>query len=415
MNKKNAGKDENPPRAARLKTQPKNPIIDPIKQKAFLVEEAKAQGFAVMGIVKPDNPAISAAGDRLRQALAEGRYADLVYMRENADRRADPLVLWPDARSIFMLGFNYGPDTDPREGLRHKCCGNISVYARNRDYHDIIKGKLKHIATRFAARTGEDVKVFVDTAPVMEKPLAQLAGLGFQGKHTNLVSREFGSWLFLASIFTTADLAADAPERNHCGSCRACLDACPTQAFPAPFKLDAERCISYLTIERKTQIPLELRQAMGNHIYGCDDCLAACPWNKFARVSHEAKLQARHDLINPPLLKFLSSEFDDAAFRAFFSGSPIKRIGYERFMRNVLIAAGNSHSVNRKGFVAKLKPYLSAESPLMRGAAIWALSRLMAWRSFLTLRDNLAAQEQDLEVRQEWDNICVPQASKQHM
>lgn len=379
--------------------QPKNPITDPQKQKAFLLREAAALGFAALRITRADNPAFKQAAAHLRQALKEKRLADMEYMYENADRRADPRVLWPQARSLIMLGFNYGPEHDPRAILAEKNCAAISVYARHRDYHDLIKGKLKHIASRFAARTGAEVKVFIDTAPVMEKPLAQAAGLGFQGKHTNLVSREFGSWLFLGSVFTTAELPDDAPEGNHCGSCAACLTACPTNAFPAPFQLDANRCISYLTIERKKQIPLALRPLMGNRIYGCDDCLAACPWNKFAQITKEAKLQARHDLLAPPLRQFLS--FDDAEFRRFFSASPIKRIGRSRFLRNVLIAAGNS---GNKSLIKAVKPLLTDDEPLIRGASIWALSRLMARRSFLRLKAERRGFENAADVRQEWDN-----------
>jgi epoxyqueuosine reductase len=270
-----------------------------------------------------------------------------------------------------MLGMNYGPDHDPREDLNRKSAGNISVYARNRDYHDVIKGKLKEIGGRFAARSGAEIKVFVDTAPVMEKPLAAKAGLGWQGKHTNLLSREFGSWLFLGSIFTDIELIPDAPEIDHCGSCRACLDACPTHAFPAPYKIDARRCISYLTIEHKGPIDPEFRPLMGNRIYGCDDCLAACPWNKFAQTGREMKLAARADLAEPPLAALLA--LDDAAFRSFFSGSPVKRIGRDRFIRNCLIAAGNSGDPD---LIEHCRRLLGDASPYVRAMAVWALSRL---------------------------------------
>jgi epoxyqueuosine reductase len=270
------------------------------------------------------------------------------------------------------------------------------VYARNRDYHDVIKGRLKEIATRFAAKAGEDVKVFVDTAPVMEKPLAEAAGLGWQGKHTNLVSRSHGSWLFLGSMFTTAELVLDEPERDHCGSCRACLDACPTEAFPAPYRLDARRCISYLTIEHKGPIDPDLRPRIGNRIYGCDDCLAACPWNKFAATASEMKLKAREDL-KEPTLDFLLT-LDDAAFRSFFSGSPVKRIGRDRFIRNVLIAAGNS---GEAGLIAPCLHLSRDPSPTVRGMAIWALKRLMLPEDFQTF--SLERQEeQDAEVLDEW-------------
>jgi len=386
-----------PPKPAKIPPAPKNSLYAPLKQKAFLQAEAAAQGFAVLRILRADDPAIARAAALYRQRLQQRLYADLAYMYDTADRRADPRILWPDVRSIIMLGFNYGPAADPRALQNQPNKAAISVYARNRDYHDIIKGKLKHIAGRFAARSGEQVKVFVDTAPVMEKPLAQIAGLGFQGKHTNLVSREFGSWLFLSSIFTTAELPADAAEVNHCGKCAACLTACPTKAFPAPFQLDAAKCISYLTIECKGPIPRPLRPLLGNRIYGCDDCLAACPWNKFAQITHEAKLQARHDLLSPPLSRFLA--MNEAEFRSFFSGSPIKRIGHSRFLRNVLIAAGNS---GNKRFIAAIKPHLAAESPLRRGAAIWALGRLMTKSSFARLAAQYAAAEPESQVREEW-------------
>jgi len=296
-----------------------------------------------------------------------------------------------------MLGMNYGPTENPLELLERKDRAAISVYARNRDYHDVIKGKLKQIAGKIAARTGEDVKVFVDTAPVMEKPLAAAAGLGWQGKHTNLVSREFGSWLFLGSIFTTAEIEADEPERDHCGSCRACLDICPTNAFPAPYQIDARRCISYLTIEHKGPIAHELRPLLGNRIYGCDDCLAACPWNKFASRAAEMKLQARDDLKAPELALFLT--FDDATFRAFFSGSPVKRVGRERFVRNVLIAVGNSEM---KTFIPACRSLARDESPVVRGAAVWALSRLMESPEFASLAEDMRGNELEPEVQAEW-------------
>lgn len=317
-------------------------------------------------------------------------------------RRAHPRALWPDVRSVIMLGMNYGPAEDPLAVLRQKDRAAISVYARNRDYHDVIKGRLKTIAAKFAARSGEDVKVFVDTAPVMEKPLAEAAGLGWQGKHTNLVSREFGSWLFLGSIFTTAELPPGKPENNHCGSCRACLDICPTGAFPSPYQLDARRCISYLTIEHKGPIPLELRGKMGNRIYGCDDCLAVCPWNKFAREASEAKLKAREDLQAPALADLL--ELDDPAFRALFSGSPVKRIGRDRFIRNVLIAAGNSGGIK---LIPACERLLRDASPLVRGAAVWALSRLMDAETFEALARQMRPSEQDGEVRDEWESALT--------
>ncbi|WP_275790996.1 tRNA epoxyqueuosine(34) reductase QueG [Pararhizobium gei] len=361
---------------------------------AFLKEEAGAKGFDVCRVTHPAS--IPQAPQRLSDFLADNHHGTMDWMAETADRRADPRVLWSDVRSIVLFGMNYGPDSDPRVILERPDRGAISVYAQNRDYHDLIKGKLKEIATRFAARAGEDVKVFVDTAPVMEKPLAEQAGLGWQGKHTNLVSREFGSWLFLGSLFTTADLAIDVAETDHCGSCRACLDACPTNAFPTPYRIDARRCISYLTIEHKGRIDPVLRPLIGNRIYGCDDCLAACPWNKFAAAASEIKLKAREDLKAPPLSFLLG--LDDASFRAFFSGSPVKRIGRNRFVRNCLIAAGNSGSTALIGICADL---CRDPSETVRGMAVWALSCLMPRGEF----EEFAAERQeenDAGVLAEW-------------
>jgi len=321
----------------------------------------------------------------------------MAWMAETAERRRAPQALWPQARSVVVLGVNYGPDEDPLAPLAHPDRGAISVYARNRDYHDILKGRLKQLAGWLVARAGGDVKVFVDTAPVMEKPLAATAGLGWQGKHSNLVSRDFGSWLFLGEIFSTLDLAPDAAETDHCGHCRACLDICPTNAFPAPYRLDARRCISYLTIEHKGPIPRALRGAMGNRIYGCDDCLAVCPWNKFARRTREAKLAAREDLRAPALADLAG--LDDAAFRAHFSGSPIKRIGRDRFVRNVLIAIGNSDLAE---LAESAEKHLTDPAPLVRGAAVWALSRLSNPARFAIFMKKLLPGEADPSVRAEW-------------
>ena len=318
------------------------------------------------------------------------------WLKDTAARRGSPSALWPDVRSVIMLGMNYGPVGDPLKTLADRHVATISVYARNRDYHDLIKGALKRIASQFAARAGADVKVFVDTAPVMEKPLAEAAGIGWQGKHTNLVSRDFGSWLFLGAIFTDAELPPDAPEADSCGSCRACLDICPTDAFPAPYRLDARRCISYLTIEHKGAIPHAFRAAMGNRIFGCDDCLAVCPWNKFAEAGRQAKLKARTDLNAPPLAEL--ARLNDKAFRAHFAGSPVKRIGRDRFVRNVLIAIGNSGSPALADEAAAL---LSDPAPEVRGAAIWALARLVPDK----VADSAATyltRESDPEVRKEW-------------
>jgi len=367
------------------------------KLRAFLWQEARAHGFDVIGMTRPD--AVATAGQRLQQALRAGYHGTMAWMEETAGRRASPDMLWPEVRSVIMLAMNYGPDSDPRALQQRRSSGAISVYARHRDYHDLIKGRLKQLASRFAARAGADVKVFVDTAQVMEKPLTAAAGLGWKGKHTNLVSRAYGSWLFLGSIFTTASLAYDSPETDHCGSCRACLDSCPTNAFPAPYQLDARRCISYLTIELKEQIPQNLRKAIGNRIYGCDDCLAACPWNKFARQTHEIKLKAREELKAPPLSCLL--ELDDTAFRALFSGSPVKRIGRDRFMRNVLLAAGNSADLS---LLPKIRPHLADPAPLVRGMAVWAMTQLLPPEDFAALRHTLAPQETNSNVKAEWED-----------
>ncbi|MFI0846043.1 tRNA epoxyqueuosine(34) reductase QueG [Mesorhizobium sp. IMUNJ 23232] len=361
--------------------------------RAFLDREAKAAGFDAVAVTTPD--AIPLAGERLAQFVAQNFHGSMAWMRETLARRSDPRTLWPEVRSIVVLAMNYGPAHDPRMILERPDRAAISVYAQNRDYHDLIKGRLKGVAGKLAAKTGCDVKVFVDTAPVMEKPLAEAAGIGWQGKHTNLVSREHGSWLFLGTIFTTAELDPDPPETDHCGSCRACLDACPTNAFPAPYRLDARRCISYLTIENKGPIPLEFREKIGNRIYGCDDCLAACPWNKFAREASEVKLKARDDLREPKLADLL--DLDDAAFREKFSGSPIKRIGRDRFLRNVLIAAGNSCEESLAGGCIRL---LDDPSALVRGAAVWALSKLVDRARLMSLHSS--AMEADDSVLSEW-------------
>ena len=345
---------------------------DPNTLKARIADLAKREGFDVTRIAKPD--AVPLASERLRDWLALGHHGDMGWMEARVTERGAPQALWPDVRSVIMLGFNYGPSSDPLASLALKDRGTISVYARNRDYHDVIKGKLKTLAQAIVKLGGQgntQLKVFVDTAPVMEKPLAEAAGLGWQGKHTVLVSRDFGSWLFLAAIYTTLDLPADAAETDHCGSCRDCLDICPTNAFPRPYVLDSRRCISYLTIEHKGQIAEEFRAAIGNRIYGCDDCLAVCPWNKFAEVASEAKLRARDDLNAPPLAEL--ARLDDAGFRATFSGSPIKRIGRDRFVRNVLIAIGNSGDAGLMPVAEALRADASALVAEMAG---WAVGRL---------------------------------------
>ena len=319
------------------------------------------------------------------------------WLAAHPERRSDPRGLWSEVRSVIMLGVNYAPDEDPLAILQQRARGAISVYAQGDDYHDVIKKRLKALARWLVAAGGGEVKVFVDTAAVMEKPLAQAAGLGWQGKHTNLVSRQFGSWLFLGVIFTTSDLPREEPDIDHCGSCRACLDICPTSAFPAPYKLDARRCISYLTIEHKGPIPREFRKAIGNRIYGCDDCLAVCPWNKFAQASREAKLAPREGLRAPDLAEL--ARLDDAAFRALFAKSPVKRIGRDRFVRNVLMAIGNA---NDRVLAAEAERLLDDRSELVRGAAVWALSQLLTPNEFAELASKAAPAESDATVKAEW-------------
>ena len=329
--------------------------------------------------------------------LEFGRHGDMAWMEDTRERRRDPAGLWPDARSVIVLGLNYGPDSDPMEALGNTSNGVISVYARGKDYHDLIKKKLKQVAGWLHRESDCEVKVFVDTAPVMEKPLAQSAGVGWQGKHTNLVSREYGSWLFLGSIFTTQIITADAAESDHCGVCRACLDICPTDAFPAPYELDARRCISYLTIEHKGHIAPEFREPIGNRIFGCDDCLAVCPWNKFAQDARETRFAARTETDNPPLDELLG--LDDQAFRKRFAGTPIKRTGRDRFIRNVLIAAGNSRDAALGPSVEAL---LHDDSPLVRAMAVWAGMRLLEKEEFIGHRTRCLGDESDDDVRAEW-------------
>jgi epoxyqueuosine reductase len=363
--------------------------------KAALAHEARALGFDCAGITSPD--AIADAARHFQDFLADGAHGDMDWLADRPERRADPRVLWPGVRSVIMLGVNYGPGENPLAILAQRSCGAISVYAQGDDYHDVIKKRLKALARWLVAASGAEVKVFVDTAAVMEKPLAQAAGLGWQGKHTNLVSREFGSWLFLGAIFTAAELPCNEPEADHCGSCQACLDICPTAAFPAPYKLDARRCISYLTIENKGPIPREFRKAIGNRIYGCDDCLAVCPWNKFAQTGREAKLAAREGLRAPGLAGL--ARLDDAAFRALFAKSPVKRIGRDRFIRNVLIAIGNS---DEPALAAEAERLLEDQSPLVRGAAVWALAQLIERPRLDALASRAIAAESDAGVRAEW-------------
>jgi len=357
-----------------------------------LEQVARAQGFADIGVCRP-----SAMTDRtipgLQAFVDAGRHGDMAWMADRMGWRGDPTALWPEAKSVIMLAENYGPDADPLPQLEHRDTGVISVYAQNRDYHDLVKKRLKRLGRWLVDQTGAEIKVFVDTAPVMEKPLAEAAGLGWQGKHTNLVSRKIGSWFFLGAIFTTEDILPDNPHEDRCGGCRKCLDICPTDAFPAPYQLDARRCISYLTIEHKGHIPRDLRPLIGNRIYGCDDCLAVCPWNKFAEKASEAGYWARVELRHPRLDHLAG--LDDAAFREVFAGSPIKRIGRDRFLRNVLIAIGNSGDAD---MASAAKQHLTDPSPLVRGAAVWALSRLLAPADFLALR----RPDEDEEVAEEW-------------
>jgi epoxyqueuosine reductase len=368
---------------------------EPAAIKREILACARAEGFDTAHFA--DARAQAGNANRLREYLDAGHHGTMEWMRKRADWRADPQAMWPDARSVIVLGLNYGPAHDPLAILERKDRGAISAYALGDDYHDVVKKKLKAVAGFIFQAFKAEVKVFVDTAPVMEKPLAQKSGLGWQGKHTNLVSRQFGSWLFLGSIFTDLELPPDDAETDHCGNCHACLDICPTKAFPAPYRLDARRCISYLTIEHDGPIPREFRKPMGNRIYGCDDCLAVCPWNKFASTASEAKLQAREELKSPALAELAA--LDDAGFRALFRKSPIKRIGRDRFLRNVMIAIGNSGDAGLAGHAERA---LADGSALVRGAAIWALSQLLPANRFEALARNKAAQEPDATVRAEW-------------
>jgi epoxyqueuosine reductase len=370
-----------------------NSNVDTLR--ADLTREAGALGFDCAGVTGPDS--IADAARHFRDFIEAGSHGDMDWLADRPERRADPRGLWPDVRSVIMLGVNYGPDQNPLAILQQRTRGAISVYAQGDDYHDLVKKRLKALARWLVAASGCEVKVFVDTAAVMEKPLAQAAGLGWQGKHTNLVSREFGSWLFLGAIFTTLELPRDETDIDHCGSCQACLDICPTSAFPAPYRLDARRCISYLTIENKGPIPREFRKAIGNRIYGCDDCLAVCPWNKFAQAGRETKLAARDELRAPALAEL--ARLDDAAFRARFTKSPVKRIGRDRFVRNVLIAIGNCGDA---ALATEAERLLDDLSPLVRGAAAWALSQLMGREAFEALAARALGAERDKAVRAEW-------------
>ena len=357
--------------------------------------DAQAEGFEEVGFVAAD--AAPQQADRLDAFIAAGHMGQMTWLAETRDRRISPQSMWPQARTAIVLAMNYGPDHDPMENLKSADAANISVYARGRDYHDVLKGRLKQIAGRIAAREEVEVKVFVDTAPLMEKPLAARAGLGWQGKHTNLVSRQFGSWLFLGVILTAADWAEDSADDDHCGSCTACLDICPTKAFPAPYQLDASRCISYLTIEHKGPIPHEFRRPMGNRVFGCDDCLAVCPWNSFARTAQEIKLRAKDGLALPELTELLA--LDEAGFRSYFAGTPVRRAGFESFRRNLIIAAGNS---GNPMYINILQNDIHSENEVIKGAAIWALAALMPAADFTLMRDQYRAADDSAMIAAEW-------------
>jgi len=368
-------------------------------ESSVLKRQAQALGFDAIGIASARDA--WPAGARLREFLDEGRHGDMNWLaqeRDGANPREHPQALWSEARSAILVGQSYATNDDAIALLQRKQSGIVSAYAARRDYHDVVKGKLKQFAQWLARESGADVKVFVDTAPLMEKPLAQRAGLGWQGKHTNLVSREHGSWLFLGAILSAAEIAPDAPEQDHCGSCRACLDACPTNAFPAPYQLDARRCLAYLTIEHKGQIPREFREAMGNRIYGCDDCLAVCPWNKFAQASKEARMAMRDELRLAPLAELAA--LDDASFRTRFASTPVKRTGRDRFVRNVACAIGNSSDAT----LAHVAEHLTADSsPLVRGMAVWAARRLLDVEAFERLKSARLPREGEPSVAEEWD------------
>ena len=371
-------------------------MADPIRE--AIRDQALASGFDAVGFAEARLDAEARAG--LSEFIARGYHGDMGWLAGTAARRGDPQQLWPEARSVVVLGVNYGPAEDPLQHADKRDCGVVSVYACGRDYHDTLKRRLRALAHWIDERWPGALKLFVDTAPVMEKPLAERAGLGWQGKHTNLVSREFGSWLFLGEIYLSLDLEPDFTTGDHCGSCRRCLDACPTAAFPAPHRLDARRCISYLTIEHKGMIPVELRPLIGNRIFGCDDCLAVCPWNKFARASREPDFLPREELTAPRLAELAS--LDDAGFRSLFAGSPVKRAGRDRFLRNVLIAIGNADPGDPQ-LIAAARNCLDDGSPLVRATAVWALSRLAPASLWQSERARHSPQERHSLVCEEWE------------
>lgn len=364
--------------------------------KADIAARALALGFDAFGVTPADAP--WPAGARLAEFLDAGRHGDMDWLAREAERRRHPQKLWPHAKSVIIVGQSYASDDDSIALLEEKDHGLVSAYAARRDYHDIVKGKLKQLAHWLGQESGAEVKVFVDTAPLMEKPLAERAGLGWQGKHTNLVSREHGSWLFLGAILSAAEIDPDAPENDHCGSCSACLDVCPTNAFPAPYQLDARRCLAYLSIEHKGQIPREFREPMGNRVFGCDDCLAVCPWNKFAQLASETRMALRSELRLAPLAEL--SALDDAAFRLRFAGTPVKRTGRDRFVRNVLCAIGNS---GNPALVGVAEARLGDSSHLVRGMAVWACRRLLDASAFDRLKSAWALRETDASVAEEWN------------
>jgi epoxyqueuosine reductase len=371
-------------------------MADPVRE--AIRARALSAGFDAVGFAEARLGEDARAG--LSEFLARGYHGDMGWLAGSAARRGDPRALWPEARTVVVLGVNYAPEDDPLAQLDAPYRGVVSVYARGRDYHDTLKRRLKALAHWIEGRWPGALKLFVDTAPVMEKPLAERAGIGWQGKHTNLVSRDFGSWLFLGEIYLSLALEPDPAETDHCGSCQSCLDACPTAAFPAPHRLDARRCISYLTIEHKGMIPLELRPLIGNRIYGCDDCLAVCPWNKFALASREPDFLPRRELTGPRLAKL--AELDDAAFRTLFAGTAVKRTGRDRFVRNVLIAIGNAGPGDAR-LLAAARRRLDDRSPLVRAAAAWAFSRLAAETQLAPERACRLSRERDPLVREEWE------------
>lgn len=363
--------------------------------KLALQRQALTEGFDLVGITSADLPELNKIA--FAEFLINKWHGDMLWMEEKKQRRENPSHLWPEAKSVIMLAMNYGPEQNPLPELKKTKNGVLSCYAKGKDYHDIVKKKLKNLARWFVSETGAEVKVFVDTAPVMEKPLAMQAGIGWQGKHTNIVSPKLGSWTFLGAIFTTEAIEIDEPEKDHCGSCRKCLDICPTNAFPKAYQLEATKCISYLTIEHQGMIDRELRSKMGNRIYGCDDCLAICPWNKFAKKAEELRFLARDEIDNPPLKELL--KLDDESFRKKFSGTPIKRTGRDRFIRNCLIAAGNSKD---QELVQNVQNHLRDENELVRATSVWAMEQLLQKEDFTKLKQTEIVKEKHPLVLSEW-------------